>query len=901
MACAGIDFGNKTAVVAIARRGGIDVCSNEVSNRATPCVVSFQQAERHIGESAASIAAQNHRNTVASLQRLLGINRDSPFAQRELARLTCPVVTDASSGACAVRVAYMGVEDDQHADTPGEVTFTVQALCAMLFTNLMNTASNEYKAPVRDLVISVPVFYTEAQRRAILDAATIANIKVLRVVTEHAATALSYGIFRTKELPDSSPIKVAFVDIGEASTTVSISAFTNARCDVLSVASDPCLGGRDLDDIILNKFAQEFKEKYSIDVLSKPKPTMRLRKDCEKVKKVLSTVTEASVNIECLMNDVDVRGTIHRSELEEMATPLVERLHVVCDKAISDAKLKPDEKLTAVEIVGGSIRVPMFKTAIADVFSRVGASVSTTLNADECIARGCALMCAMLSPAFRVRDYIVSDIATESLDVDKIFTDGTPSESLTLVPKSNPIPCLKALTFKSQGPLTINVRYSDQSSLPEGEESMQICSYLIDAPQEPEAKVRTKIRVTANGIVEVASAQLMKEVEVEEEVPVKKTEANDKVAEGTNAPASGDTPMPDVTTAADAKPDTKPDPSPAAVDTAPPTADGGMTTPNTAATPAASNTEPSEADTPMTEKRLVKKVKSSDLTVKKLPGIGRGLTAELVTAATEKEAKMRANDLYIKERSEAMNSLEAYVYDLRSRIDGYTGDLREFGSEDMLRSLGVDLDKTEDWIYSEEAENASKSAFVDQKKEIAEKASKLLYRKKEFDERPVRVNVLEASIHSYKKIAIPGAEEYAHISDEDKNKVLKCAESIYVWLKEQLSKQECMRKDEDPVLKCTNLNAKLQELDGVCRPIQNTPKPKPEEKPAEKGDAGNDVEKSNTEKKADEKGDEQMKDGEKAVGNNKGESVDSKMNGTGAEQVNGSNMEVDANNAETTA
>lgn len=901
MACAGVDFGNKTAVVAIARRGGIDVCSNEVSNRATPCVVSFQQAERHIGEAAASIAAQNHRNTVASLQRLLGFNRDSSFAQREIARLTCPVVTDASSGACAIRVGYTGVEDDQHADKPGEATFTMQAICAMLFTNLMNTASNEYKAPVRDLVVSVPVFYTEAQRRAILDAAAIANINVLRIMTEHAATALSYGIFRTKELPDSSPIKVAFVDIGEASTTVSITAFTNSRCDVISVASDPCLGGRDLDDIILSKFAKDFKDKYSIDILSKPKPTLRLRKECEKVKKVLSTVAEASINIECLMNDVDVRGSIHRSELEEMAAPLVERLRVVCDKAISDAKLKPDEKLTTVEIVGGSVRVPIFRTFITDTFGKVGAQVRTTLNADESIARGCALMCAMLSPAFKVRDYIVSDIATESLDVDKIFTDGTPPESLTLVPKSNPIPCLKALTFKSQGPLTINVRYNDPTSLPEGEDSTHICSYLIDAPQEPEAKVRTKIRVTSNGTVEVASAQLMKEVEIEEEVPVKKAEVADTAAEANDGQASGDTPMPDVTATAEAKPDTKSDSTSTAADTAAPTTGSDVTTPNTAATPAAPNTaEPSKPDTPMTEKRLVKKVKSSDLTVKKLPGVGRGLTADLVTAAIEKEAKMRANDLYIKERSEAMNSLEAYVYDLRSRIDDYSGDLKDFGSEELRSSLRAELDKTEDWIYSEEAEAASKSAFVDRKKQIVETASKLLYRKKEFDERPVRVNVLEASIQSYKKIAVPGAEEFGHISDEDKNKVLKCAENIYVWLKEELSKQEALRKDEDPVLKCADLNAKLQELDSVCRPIQNTPKPKPEEKSEEKKGEEKNIEK-NTEKKSDKKVDEQMKDGTEAVGNNKGENAGAKMNGTGAEQVNGTGMEVDAANAETTA
>lgn len=832
MACAGVDFGNKSSVVAIARRGGIDICCNEVSNRSTPSMVSFQQAERHIGESAASIAAQNHRNTVSSIQRLLGLTPNSTFVMQEAARLSCSLVSDPVSGSAAVHVAYTGVEDENQQEQ-GMATFSIQAIAAMLFSNLMATASNEYKAPVKDLVISVPVYYSEAQRRAILDAATIANINVLRVMNEHAATALSYGIFRTKDLPDTTPIKVAFVDIGESSTTVSITAFTNTRCDVLSVASDPSLGGRDLDDIIINKFAADFKEKYSIDVLSKPKPAARLRKDCEKVKKILSTNAEAPLNIECLMNDVDVRGHIKRADLEEIAVPLIAKISAVCDTAIAGAKLKEGEKLTAVEVVGGSTRVPAFKTAIAEAFKKVGAEVRTTLNADECIARGCALMSAMLSPAFRVRDYIVSDISTQSLDAEKIFTDGSIPESLTLVPKANPIPCLKAMTFKSPGPLTINVCYSDPSAMAVPEESVHICSYLVDAPLDPDAKVRAKIRVTANGTVEMANAQLLKEVEVEEEVPIKKLEEKLPAAAADNGAAAAppDTPMPDVEVPADNKGEgMEKEEVTAPAETEP-------AAPAEPAVSAAAGPEPTPVSEPTTEKRLVKKMKSTDLVVTKLP-IGHGLSTELVTAATEKEAKMKANDLYIKERSEAMNSLEAYVYDLRSRIDPYSGDLKEYGPEQVRIELKAELDSTEEWIYSDEAEAASKSAFTEKKQQLQDKASKLLFRKKEFDERPIRVKVLEASIQRYKQIAVPGAEQYAHIPDEEKNKVLKCAENTYIWLKEQLAKQENLPKDVDPVLTCNDLNSKLSELDNVCRPIQNTPKPKPKEEEKESKEDG---------------------------------------------------------------
>lgn len=849
MACAGIDFGNKTSVVAIARRGGIDICANEVSNRATPSMISFLGEERHIGEAAASIAAQNHLNTVASIQRLLGVPRSSPFADAEAKHLTCPLVSYPETASSAVKVSYAAA--DAEASDDGTATFSFEAMSAMLFSTLMSTASAEYKAPVRDLVISVPVYYTHAQRLAVLHAATIANVNVLRIMNEHAAIALSYGIFRTKDLPETTPIKVAFVDIGEASTTVSITAFTNTRCDVLAVATDSSLGGRDLDEIIVNKFAKQFKETYSIDVLSKPKPTARLRKESEKIKKVLSANPRAPLNLECLMNDIDVTGHINRDELEEIAVPLLARVRTVCEKAIADAGLKEDEKLTAVEVVGGSTRVPALKNIVGEVFEKVGAPIRTTLNADECIARGCALMSAMLSPAFKVRDYAVSDIATHTLNADKVFTDGTPVESLTLVPKGNAVPCVKVMKFKAPGVLTVGVRYDDASSLPAGGELSQICSYVIDAPVDSDAKVHAKVRVTPSGTVEMASAQLVKEVEEEEEVVVPQETTPAPVA--ANGTGDGDATMPDASGKAN---DKTAEAKPAENGKAPANADedkmetdsvegekkaaaapaAAPATAPAAAPAAAPAVAPAAESTPkvVTEKRMVKKKKTTDLKITPLPSTGCGLSPDMVTAATEKEAKMRTHDLYIKERSEAMNGLEAYVYDLRSRIDEYGGDLKEYGPSGVRDSLRKELDESEEWIYSEEAEDAMKSRFVERKGDLVKKAWPMLFRKKEDEERPVRVRVLEAAIERYKQVVVPDAEDYAHIKQEEKDKLLKCVEGAALWLKAEMGKQASLAKNVDPVLTCDTLIAKLKEIDNVCGPIQNTPKPVPEKTEEEK-------------------------------------------------------------------
>jgi heat shock 70kDa protein 4 len=861
MACAGIDFGSRRSVVAIARRGGVDICCNEVSNRATPSLVSFAGAQRFVGEAAVNYAAQNPTNTVGALQRLLGASFASPLTKREAERLGGPTLVPTPAGGVAVEVQYddgsMATDEESKKGADGTqvtptVRFTFEALAGMLFASLMDIASAEYAAPVRDCVITVPSYYTEAQRRAVLAAATIGNVNVLRVLSEHAAVALSYGIFRTKELPDTTPVKVAFVDMGDASTTVTIAAFTNARADILSVVSDSFLGGREFDYLVANVFASQFKEKYKMDVMASPRPRARLLKEAEKIKRVLSANSETRLNIECLMNDVDVTGKMTREEFEQLSLPLIESLKQVCARAIAEANLAPGEKLLSVEIIGAATRIPAVKAAVEAQFEPLGAQLKTTLNMDECVARGAALMSAILSPAFKVRDYAINDIAPYAIDAEKIPEGGQP-EVLSLIPKYQTIPCLKKMTFKAPGPVTIRLAYKNPSSVPQGETGT-IAAYKIDAPIDPDAKVRAKIRVTANGIIEMAGAQLSKEVETLEDVPaVPPVPASDEASAAKSTVAGAATPV--VGNQTGSAPLATNVPVPMAEDlpsATPPVRDGsaGADTATDCAVPSvpmddvdvaapegspltvpASATVP--AGSPVAGKRLVKKTQESDLPVVTVGGVGVALSLAEINAAVEVEAQMKASDLYIKERSEALNGLESYVYDLRSRIDE-SGDLKDFGPESVRVPLKAELDEAEEWIYSEDGDKASKSAFVARKESLVSKAAPMLTRKREHDERPVAVSALESTLEGYKQIAVPTADEYAHIEQTEKNKVLKCVEQSAVWLKAELAKQEKLGLDVDPVLTCSSIRAKRAEVDRVCGPIKKTPKPVPKvEKPAE--------------------------------------------------------------------
>lgn len=456
--------------------------------------------------------------------------------------------------------------------------------------------------------------------------------------------------------------------------------------------------------------------------------------------------------------------------------------------------------------------MPAFKTIIKEVFSKVGATMRTTLNADECIARGCALMSAMLSPAFKVRDYTVVDMASNTFLVDKVFSDGTATETLKLVPKGNVVPCVKVMKFRSPGALTVNVKYENSSALPAGGDKNNLCcGYLLDTPIDNEAQVHTKIRVTADGIVEMSNAQLVKNVKVEEEVtkevPTPAPEAPTETTADAKANGTGDsdTPMTDAAAAANSAAD--------GISTSEPKAESAKGGDDKMETDGEKSSTPAPEENPATivvkEKRIVDKVQKTDLTITPLEVGGCIMSMDIVTVATEKEAKMKAHDLYIRERSEAMNSLEAYVYDLRSRIDEYSGDLKEFGASGMREKLKKELDETEEWIYSDEAEQASKSTFVDKKGQLVKKATPMLTRKKEFEERPKRMRMFESTIESFKQFAMSTEEKYAHIKQEDKDKVLKCVETAAVWLKTKRIKQEALAKDQDPSLSCDLISTKL--------------------------------------------------------------------------------------------
>lgn len=415
--------------------------------------------------------------------------------------------------------------------------FSATQLYAAYLGRLRDIASIEHKSTVSDVVIAVPGWYTDVQRRAVLDAAEIASLHPLRLINETTATALGYGITKT-DLPspeENKPRVVVFVDIGHTQYQVSVVSFVKGSLQVRGYAYDHHFGGRDVDYALVQYFAEEFKTKYKIDVLGNKKAIFRLSVAVERLKKVLSANAQAPLSVESIMNDIDASSSMTREVMEDLVAPLLERTVVPLEKALAQAGVSKDE-VDAIELVGGSSRIPALKNRIQAFFDK---PLSFTCNQEEAIARGATLACATLSPVFRVRDFTISDLATYPIDVEWEPTPEEQQTKLSVIQSTSPAPSGKLLSFFRSEPFELLARYADPTVLPGGI-NPYIGRYAVKGVH-PTAKgegaqVKLKAKISASGTFQFDGAQIYEEVE-DESAPVEPDAMDTTGAEGGQAAA----------------------------------------------------------------------------------------------------------------------------------------------------------------------------------------------------------------------------------------------------------------------------------------------------------------------------------------------------------------------------
>uniref|UniRef100_A0A669DZZ7 Heat shock protein 4a n=1 Tax=Oreochromis niloticus TaxID=8128 RepID=A0A669DZZ7_ORENI len=765
MSVVGFDLGFQSCYVAVARAGGIETIANEYSDRCTPSFVSFGPRNRSIGAAAKSQVVTNYKNTVQSFKRLHGRAFTDPYIQSANSNLVYELAP-MPSGATGIKVLYM--EEER--------IFSTEQVTGMLLTKLKETAESALKKPVVDCVISVPSYFTDAERRSVMDAAQIAGLNCLRLMNETTAVTLAYGIYKQDlPAPEEKPRIVVFVDLGHSGYQVSVCAFNKGKLKILATAFDSDLGGKDFDDILVNHFCEEFGTKYKLDVRSKPRALVRLYQECEKLKKLMSAnSSDLPLNIECFMNDIDVSSKLNRGQFEEMCSGLLAKVEGPLRSVMEQAKLKKED-IYAVEIVGGATRIPAIKERISKFF---GKELSTTLNADEAVARGCALQCAILSPAFKVREFSITDVVPYSISLKWNSAAEEGLSDCEVFPKNHAAPFSKVLTFYRKEPFSLEAYYNNPKELPYPKAT--IGTFLIQnvVPQASgeSAKVKVKVRVNVHGVFSVSSASLVevvKTAEGEEPMETDQIVKEEEVFKYCCFCLVGEKRVSSLllqTTTEDAKQQEK------------------------------KNDQPPQAKKP--------KVKTKTLELPIESSLDWQLSREELNLFVENEGKMIMQDKLEKERNDAKNNVEEYVYDMRDKLHGI---LEKFVNED--RDLfSLKLEDTENWLY-EDGEDQQKQVYIDKLAELKKIGQPIHERYVEAEERPKAFEELGRQIQMYMKIieAYKAKDElYDHLDELEVTRVDKQVNDAMVWMNSKMNQQNNQDLTMDPVVKVTEIKAKTK-------------------------------------------------------------------------------------------
>lgn len=628
---------------------------------------------------------------------MAGRSLKDPDVQIEQEYVSAPLVD--INGQLGAEVTYLGKKEK----------FTATQLVSMFLSKVRSTASAELKLPVSDIVISVPAWFTDVQRRSIMDATEVAGLKCLRLINDTTATALGYGITKLDLPPaEEKPKRVAFVDVGHSNYTCSIVEFRKGELAVRATTWDRHFGGRNFDKALVDHFAKEFKEKYKIDINTNPKAMVRVAAAAEKMKKILSANAQAPINIESLMNDVDVSGMLKREDLELLVKPILDRATIPLEQALAEAKLKVED-IDSVEMVGGCTRVPSLKEKISQFF---GKQLSFTLNQDEAVARGCAFSCAILSPIFRVRDFSVHDIVNYPIEFNWEQSPDIPDEdtSLTVFNKGNVMPSTKILTFYRKQPFDLEAKYAKPEMLP-GKMDPWIGRFSVKgvkADSKDDFMIcKLKARLNLHGILNVESGYYVEDVEVEEPIPEEKDVEKKDVEKKDGEKKDGDvcshfhSGLSFSERLGAAFPTSKPVEEIVSSphwkrEAACQEARTGFKRTTLGHISLTHPTQAMETDTPNGSAEQKPKTRKVKKQVRKgdLPLVAGTSSLDQATkdAAADRESAMFMEDKLVADTEDKKNELESYIYELRGKIDEQYS---EFASDEEKEKLKAKLDQTE--------------------------------------------------------------------------------------------------------------------------------------------------------------------------------------------------------------
>ena len=391
----GIDLGTTNSCVAVLEGNEPVVIANSEGKRTTPSIVAFVEGgERKVGDPAKRQAITNPEKTIFSIKRFMGETYDQ--VQKEINRVPYKVVR--------------GDNNTPRVDIEGRL-YTPQEISAMILQKMKKTAEDYLGQEVTEAVITVPAYFSDAQRQATKEAGEIAGLTVRRIVNEPTAASLAYGLDKTNK-----DMKIAVFDLGGGTFDISILELGDGVFEVKSTNGDTHLGGDDFDHVIIDWLAEEFEREEGVDLRKDPMALQRLKEAAEKAKIELSSTTSTEINLPYIM---PVNGipkhlvkTLTRAKFEQLADGLIQACIEPCRQSLKDAGLSTSD-IDEVILVGGSTRIPAVQAVVEKFF---GKAPSKGVNPDEVVAVGAAIQGGVLTG--EVKDALLLDVTPLSLGIE---------------------------------------------------------------------------------------------------------------------------------------------------------------------------------------------------------------------------------------------------------------------------------------------------------------------------------------------------------------------------------------------------------------------------------------------------------------------------------------------------